>query len=210
MKVEFLGTRGNIETRNRRQRMHSSMLVSYYQARVMVDCGEDWRGELWRVNPDAIMITPAHPDHACGLKDGADCPVYATAEAWSNLSHAEIHLAVELSPRSPTDVESIIIEAFPVEHSTVAPAVGYRITAGQVTVFYVSDVVWIHDREGALGGAKRYIGDGATLTRSMVRKPENELIGHTPVRTQLTWCQKEGVPKAIRHHPLRIRDRGGR
>jgi hypothetical protein len=26
------------------------------------------------------------------------------------------------------------------------------------------------------------------------------LIGHSPVRTQLTWCQKEGVPRAIITH----------
>jgi hypothetical protein len=26
------------------------------------------------------------------------------------------------------------------------------------------------------------------------------LIGHTPIRTQLTWCQKEGVPRAIFTH----------
>jgi hypothetical protein len=26
------------------------------------------------------------------------------------------------------------------------------------------------------------------------------LIGHSPVRTQLTWCQKEGVPHAIITH----------
>jgi hypothetical protein len=26
------------------------------------------------------------------------------------------------------------------------------------------------------------------------------LIGHSPVRTQLTWCEKEGVPLAILTH----------
>jgi len=39
MKLTFLGTRGNIDARTRRHRMHSSLLVSYYRNRVMIDCG---------------------------------------------------------------------------------------------------------------------------------------------------------------------------
>ena len=34
----------------------------------------------------------------------------------------------------------------------------------------------------------------------MVRKPGDALIGHTPLRTQLTWCRKENVPEAIFTH----------
>jgi phosphoribosyl 1,2-cyclic phosphodiesterase len=105
-----------------------------------------------------------------------------------------------IAPREPADVEGIAFEAFPVDHSTRAPAVGYRITAGVVTIFYVPDVVWIRDREAALAGTKLYVGDGATVTRSMVRKIDGALIGHTPLRTQLTWCQKVGVPRAIFTH----------
>ena len=42
--------------------------------------------------------------------------------------------------------------------------------------------------------------DGATVTRSFIRKRGKALIGHSRVRTQLTWCQKEGVPRAIIAH----------
>ncbi len=45
-----------------------------------------------------------------------------------------------------------------------------------------------------------YIGDGATVTRSFIRTRGKTLIGHSPVRTQLTWCEKEGVPQAIITH----------
>jgi len=45
-----------------------------------------------------------------------------------------------------------------------------------------------------------YIGDGATMTRSFVRKRGDTLIGHAAVRTQLGWCAKEGVPRAIITH----------
>jgi hypothetical protein len=67
-------------------------------------------------------------------------------------------------------------------------------------IFYVPDVVYIHDREQALKGAKLYVGDGATVIRSMVRRRGDALFGHAPIRTQLTWCQKEGVPRAIFTH----------
>ncbi|MEA3364557.1 MAG: hypothetical protein U9Q79_02865 [Candidatus Hydrogenedentes bacterium] len=39
-----------------------------------------------------------------------------------------------------------------------------------------------------------------TLDRSLVRKRGDHLIGHTPVRTQLTWCEKNGIRRAVFTH----------
>ena len=202
MKLVFLGTRGEIEARTRRHRMHTSLEVSYYGRRVMVDAGEDWRGELDELSPHAIVVTHAHPDHARGLQDGAPCPVHATAECWQGMGGYPIPAEDRrvLEPRSPVEVEGIGLEAFTVEHSTRAPAVGYRITAGRRAVFYVPDVAYIHEREEALAGVDLYVGDGATMDRSFIRRQGDRLVGHTPVRTQLTWCQKEGVEEAIITH----------
>jgi phosphoribosyl 1,2-cyclic phosphodiesterase len=102
--------------------------------------------------------------------------------------------------RAPLDILGMTFEAFPVDHSPLAPAVGYRVTAGRVSIFYVPDVVYIPDRADALSGISLYIGDGATITRSMVRRHGDVLFGHTPIRTQLTWCQKEGVAQAVFTH----------
>lgn len=180
--------------------MHSSMAVSYHDARLVIDCGEDWLGEVLSWQAKAIVVTHAHPDHAGGLREGARCPVYATAESWQIMEDFAIEERRLVPLRQPFEIGGIRLEAFRVEHSARAPAVGYRVTAGQVSVFYVPDVVWIHEREKALPGCKLYVGDGATLTRSMVRKSDDTLIGHTPVRTQLTWCRKMGVPRAIITH----------
>jgi phosphoribosyl 1,2-cyclic phosphodiesterase len=200
VKLEFLGTRGNIDVRTRRHHMHSSMLASYYGTRLMVDCGEDWLHRLQRVHPQAIIVTHAHPDHAWGLKEGAPCPVYATEESWEDMKNYAVADRRVIEQRSLTALLGMTVEAFPVRHSTLAPAVGYRITANRVSVFYVPDLVYIDDRAAALSGVQIYIGDGATLVRSMVRKSDDHLIGHTPIRTQLTWCEKEGVPRAIFTH----------
>lgn len=45
-----------------------------------------------------------------------------------------------------------------------------------------------------------YIDDGATLTRSFIRKRGERFIGHTAIRVQIGWCAKEGVPRAIITH----------
>ena len=82
----FLGTRGEIDARTRRHRMHTSLLVSYRGANVMIDAGLDWLGKLKRVAPHAIVLTHAHSDLAWGLKQGVPCPVYAPQKTWSELS----------------------------------------------------------------------------------------------------------------------------
>jgi phosphoribosyl 1,2-cyclic phosphodiesterase len=199
LKLSFLGTRGYTEITTRRHRRHSAMIVGYHGHRVMVDCGEDWLGRVQAVHPHAIVLTHAHPDHAWGLQAGAPCPVFATRETWDHLPY-EIADRRMVVPRKPIRIAGISFEAFPVEHSTRAPAVGYRVTAGGLAIFYVPDLVYIYERHAALTGVRLYVGDGATVTRPLVRRRGRILIGHTPMRTQLGWCQKEGVPAAIFTH----------
>lgn len=202
MKLTFLGTRGYIEPRTDLHRMHTSTLVTYRGRSIRIDCGEDWRDGCVGTRQQALFVTHCHPDHAFGLKDGCDDPVYAPPEAWEDMADWPIDDQRTIEHRETVQIAGIGVECFPVQHSTKCPAVGYRISAGVVTVFYVPDLVYIQDREAALMGCDAYIGDGATIDRSFVRKQKDieELIGHTPVRTQLTWCQKLGVPKMYVTH----------
>jgi len=200
MQLTFLGTRGEIDARTRRHRMHTSLLVSYRNARVMIDCGLDWLGKIERLGPSAIVLTHAHPDHAWGLRNGAPCPVHAPEKTWKSLQHFAVKDRRVIKERMPKKICGITFEAFPVEHSILAPAVGYRVTAGGARIFYSPDLVFIHERAAALKGVEIYIGDGATVTQSFIRRRGKILIGHTPVRTQLTWCEKEGVDRAIITH----------
>lgn len=202
MKLTFLGTRGYIEAVTDEHRMHTSTLVSYRGRSVRIDCGEDWLGRCGEVRAQAIFITHCHPDHAWGLKQGAPGPVYATAESWEEMAGWPIEDRRTIADRESVALGEITVQCFDVQHSTRCPAVGYRISAGVITIFYVPDLVYIIDREAALTGCDVYIGDGATLDRNFVRKQKDtgELIGHVPVRTQLTWCQKLGVPRMIVTH----------
>jgi phosphoribosyl 1,2-cyclic phosphodiesterase len=200
MKIFFLGTRGYIDVQTPLHFMHSSLMVEYRRKRIMFDCGEDWLGKFRSLEPDAIFITHAHPDHAWGLKEGADCPVYASAVSWEIMKGYPVPEKVLLENNTPEIIGSLEITSFPLIHSIRAPAVGYRISSKKAAIFYAPDIVAIVDRKTALSGVSLYIGDGATPVRSMVRRRGDELFGHTPIRTQITWCMKENVSRALFTH----------
>lgn len=217
MKLKFLGTRGEIELRTRLHRRHSSIEVSYLGYRVIIDRGADWLQDSSRIDAEAILLTHAHPDHAGGLKNGApsrsgggECPVYATDATWRAIERFPLAQRAVVVPRVPFPIHNMTFEAFPVEHSLRAPAVGYRITAGASAVFYVPDLVSIREPHDALRGIRLYIGDGASLLRPILRRKDSALVGHSPIRTQLEWCQHEQVPKAIFTHCGSQIVRGGR
>ena len=82
-------------------------------------------------------------------------------------------------------------------HSERSKESRIKFRSWRACIFYATDLIFIHERSAALNSVKIYIGDGATVTRPFIRKRGKALIGHSPVRTQLTWCEKEGVPRAI-------------
>jgi phosphoribosyl 1,2-cyclic phosphodiesterase len=200
IELTFLGTRGEIDSHARRHRRHSALLVRHAETRIMIDCGADWLHLLDAVAPNAIVLTHAHPDHAWGLAHGAPCPVYATAETLVLLRSYPLQQLRTVRPRRPFAFGELSFEAFPVQHSIRAPAVGYRISAAAGCIFYVPDVVAIRNRHRALEGVRLYIGDGAVVRRSMIRHRGKALIGHAPVVAQLGWCEAEHVSEAVFTH----------
>jgi phosphoribosyl 1,2-cyclic phosphodiesterase len=200
LSLTFLGTRGEIEARSRLHRRHSALLVRLGRSRVMIDCGADWLNQIAKSRPTAIVLTHAHPDHAHGLAHGAPCPVYATRTTWKLLPAYPVRERRTMPMRKPVLIGGIRLEAFPVEHSLRAPAVGYRIAAGSSQIFYVPDVLSIRHRRAALRGIGLYIGDGAVIARSLIRIRQETPIGHAAVRRQLAWCRTEKVPAAIFTH----------
>jgi ribonuclease BN (tRNA processing enzyme) len=92
------------------------------------------------------------------------------------------------------------VEAWPVEHSVLAPAVGYRVATGSSRIFYVPDVAHLPNPTAALQNVDLYVGDGATLNRPLIRRRGSLHIGHATVRTQLEWCAGAGVRDAVFTH----------
>lgn len=200
MKITFLGTRGYIDARTKLHHNHASALLSYKKTRLILDVGLDWKNKINDVSADAILITHAHPDHAFGLANGAPCPVYATRQSWKALKKYPVKEKHIVRPLKSFRIGSFFITAFSVVHSIRAPAVSYRIVAGKSTIFYSGDLVYIKDREKALKNISLYIGDGAAIKRSIIRKRDDTLIGHAAIQTQLTWCKKAGITRAIFTH----------
>jgi phosphoribosyl 1,2-cyclic phosphodiesterase len=200
IRLQFLGTSGEIELRSRRHRWHSALLVECQEARVMLDCGADWLGRMAALRPSAIVLTHAHADHAGGLADGAPCPVYATAETWDRIKRYPIARRRTIKPRQSFRLGSVTWQAFALEHSIRAPAVGYRLTVGKTVLFYAPDVAAILDQKTALGGVTLYIGDGASIVRPLLRPRGQTVIGHASIRAQLAWCEMEGITRAVFTH----------
>jgi phosphoribosyl 1,2-cyclic phosphodiesterase len=196
----FLGTRGEIEIRSRRHQRHSSLLVRHDDARIMIDCGADWLNLLPAVAPSAIVLTHAHPDHAWGLAQGAPCPVYATQETSKLLRSFPIRDWRRMPVERALVINGVRFRAYPVQHSIRAPAVGYHVSAAGRSLFYLPDVAWLPNPSHVLQGIDVYIGDGATLTRPLIRRRAGVLIGHATVATQLHWCRKAHVRQAVFSH----------
>jgi hypothetical protein len=116
------------------------------------------------------------------------------------LARYPIHDCRPMPRQQSVTIGGITFKAFPVEHSVRAPAVGYRITVGENSFFYVPDVASIPNGLAALRGIDLYIGDGATIRRSMVRQRNGVSIGHAPIAAQLKWCEQQGVRRAIFTH----------
>jgi len=198
--LTFLGTRGEIDIRSRRHRRHSALLIEHDGSRIMLDCGADWRRRFSAVAPTTILLTHAHPDHAGGLADGAPCAVYATRETLDLLRSFPIHDRRRIRPGRPLTIGRLRFTAFPVRHSIRAPAVGYRVSTKAGCFFYVPDVAAPPEAPRALAGVDVYVGDGATMRRSMVRRKNGTVIGHASIEAQLGWCKKTGIRRAIFTH----------
>jgi phosphoribosyl 1,2-cyclic phosphodiesterase len=200
VRLTFLGTRGEISRRSSRHERHTTTLVQSRVGRILIDAGLDWTDRIDSLEPDALVLTHAHPDHVGALRHGSPCPVYAPAATWMRIGHWPIRDRSVLRAWQPCEIGGVRFEAVPVAHSVRAPAVGYRLTAGGVTAFYVPDIAALPRAARALAGVSMYIGDGAAIIRPILRRRDGRLIGHAAIASQLDWCRECQVTRAIFTH----------
>lgn len=154
----------------RDKRLRTSAIVRYQGARILIDCGPDFRTQMLRAsddNLDAVLLTHIHFDHVAGLDDlRAYCfekpmPLYARADVVMNL-HKRIPYCFAENPYpgvpqfdvhvidddTPFLVEGVHVEPIPVMHYKL-PILGFRIGP----LAYITDAKTIDDEVvGSLNG----------------------------------------------------------
>jgi hypothetical protein len=127
------------------------------------------------------FLTHAHPDHAGGLVHGRPLPGLRP-RTWRSLPAWPVSDRQVMPLQKSIAIAGIRFEALPVEHSIRAPAVGYRVSANL-----------FRNRRRALRGVDLYVGDGASITRPIIRRRGRAVIGNSSIRAQLDWCKSERV-----------------
>ena len=174
LEIEFLGTGTStgvpmlrchcpvcMSSDPRDKRLRSSAIVRYQGARLLIDCGPDFRTQMLRAsddNIDAVLLTHIHFDHVAGLDDlrtycfERPMPVYARVDVMRDL-HQRIPYCFSSNPYpgvaqfeehvigdEPFLVEGVRVEPIPVMHYKL-PIVGFRIGP----MAYITDAKTIDD-----------------------------------------------------------------
>jgi len=204
MKIEFPGTKGEIEESSAGHKYHSSLIIDYKSTRVLIDLGLKRNPRLLKEinNFDYLLITHAHPDHySWTVEDvkNVKIPVYMTGVTldygkYKPVDYRVIKSGVEYS------LKDLKITAFEVLHSLRCPAVAYRIK-GDRTIIYAPDILdFKEDKSAVLDVVDLLIADGSSLNINMVRRREDKIFGHTRIKTIIGWCRKYGLKKLIITH----------
>lgn len=200
MKLTFLGTRAAHVPAGNGHDKHSALLIEQGGRKLLIDCGSDWHGLLGQRQPDAVLITHAHEDHAGGLDASVPCPVWGSADTWAILDDLDIPDKRTFHARQTLRLAKLSITPWPVVHSFRAPAVALRISDGAQALFYAPDIAALPESDAALQGVDLYVGDGSCFDASLLRVEQEQLCGHAPLPLQLGWCIKSGVPRMMITH----------
>lgn len=145
----------------RDKRLRTSAIVRYQGARLLIDCGPDFRTQMLRAsdnNLDAVLLTHIHYDHVAGLDDlrtycfERPFPLYARADVLRNL-HSRIPYCFASDPYpgvaqfeehvigdEPFLVEGVRVEPIPVMHYKLS-IIGFKIGP----LAYITDAKSIAD-----------------------------------------------------------------
>ena len=171
MRIEILGTRGEIEESAPDHRLHSGILID---DTILLDVGER---EFLESGPDWIFITHLHPDHAFFVNEEAEIkiPVYGPED------YNDVVTAIG----SPQTFGSYTVIPIPTHHSAKVASVAYLVKFGEYSILYTGDIVWINREYHPLfDPVDLVITDGSYIRRGgLIRKHTDTgtLFGHNGI-----------------------------
>lgn len=180
MRLEVLGTRGEIKKSLPRYSKHSGLLID---GKLLLDLGEK---QYLRAKPKWILITHLHPDHAYFVRRGreeepaTDVPLFAPEKGKQNLKLL----------KKKTTLGPYTITPIPTHHSKHVKSQAYLVEKGGQSILYTGDLVWIDKKYRRLfQHVDLVVTDGSFLREGgMIRKDPKtkKLFGHA------------GIPNLIR------------
>lgn len=133
MKIKVLGTRGEIEPSLPYHSRHTGVMVD---GKILLDLGEK---EFLDQDPNIILITHLHPDHAYFIENDqklkTDIPIYAPEQ--SDQANLKVIGA-------PIKFEDYKITPVPTHHSKKVKSVAYLIEKNNQSILYTGDMIWIN------------------------------------------------------------------
>ena len=154
MRIEILGTRGNIPVSALGYARHAGVLVD---RTILLDLGE---AAYVRRKPRVIFVTHLHPDHAAFLR------TRMTIDARLFVPERISMCPAARTITRPLSVGSWGVIPVPTQHSHRVRSLGYIVEKGGRRVFYSSDLIAIHRRYyRRLGRLDLVITDGSFVRR---------------------------------------------
>ncbi len=175
MHLKILGTLGEVENTAPWHSRQSGVLVD---GSILLDMGER---EYLDLQPDAVIITHLHPDHAFFVRSGnelkASIPLYAPEKYRGEVKVRTIPRNLRLGNHN--------IRAIPTHHSLKVPSSALVIDDGTHRICYTGDMIWINkEYHHHLENLDLVITDGSFVRKNgMIRRDREtgRIYGHAGI-----------------------------
>src|SRR5437773_4240772 len=175
MIIQILGTRGEIEANTPKHYNHSGILIDN---KILIDVGEP---EYLKYNPEFILITHFHPDHAFFVRSTGkikiNAPVFAPEETKKIPGTIIIYSAVKKNNYHITPIPTV--------HSLKVKSQGSVIEKNNKRIFYSGDLLGIEKKyQQLLGKLDLIITEGSFIKKGGVIRRHMKtakLFGHAGI-----------------------------